>query len=317
MRYSNTETKEGSDLKFLQNLSQKKTMKIQFIFIACLLVIACRNSDTQVYQPQSMFTFPYNLSQPDTIYELPPVLKEISGLTINESGELACIQDEDGIVFFYDLINGSIRDRFLFAEAGDYEGIEIVGKTTYVLASNGTIYEIENLGKSTQNVITHLTFLNEKNDTEGLGFDASTNCLLIACKKKAGEGAFFKHQKAIYAFDLNTKTLETEPIILFSKQLLNDFIQANDLKQLSFDMDKKIPFNPSGIAVYNGFYFTIASSGKLLIAMDKTGNIQKMVRIEEELMPKPEGITFDKKGNLYFSTEGKDGKGKILVFKKK
>jgi uncharacterized protein YjiK len=79
-----------------------------------------------------------------------------------------------------------------------------------------------------------------------------------------------------------------------------------------------MPFNPSGIAMQNGLYFTIASAGKMLITMDKANEIQRIEKLDKDIMPKPEGITFDKNGNLFIASEGKkNGNGRILMFSQK
>jgi hypothetical protein len=265
------------------------------------------------------FAFPYDLSKPDEIHELPDILKEISALTIAPNGELACVQDEDGIIFFYNLDKKEITNRIIFGKPNDYEGLEFVGEIAYVLQSDGTIYEIENLGKIDQKVTTYDTYLNEKNDTEGLAYDAENNHLLIACKGKGTTAQMdYDDSKIVFAFNLATQKLADNPVIEFKKEALYDFIESNNLKKLSFKLNKKMPFNPSGIAMQNGFYFTIASVGKMLITTDKSGNIQYMEKLDKDLMPKPEGIVFDKNGNLFIASEGKkDGEGRILMFSPK
>lgn len=282
-----------------------------------MICFACEQDNTTIQNESLMFTFPYNLSEPDTIYELPPILKEISALSLSQDNELICLQDEDAVIFTYNLDSNIITNRFLFGKSNDFEGIEQVGETVYVLQSNGTIKEVNNLGKDNQETITHKTFLSGKNDAEGLGYDAETNSLLIACKGKAGESKVLKGKKAVYRFDLNTKTLETEPVLLFNKQTLYNYIESHDLKELSFKIKKKIPFNPSGIAMHNGFYYTIASYGNMLIATDRAGNIQHIVKINKTLLPKPEGITFDKNNRLIIASEAKSGNGRIAVFSPK
>lgn len=282
-----------------------------------MICFACEQDNTTIQNESLMFTFPYNLSEPDTIYELPPILKEISALSLSQDNELICLQDEDAVIFTYNLDSNIITNRFLFGKSNDFEGIEQVGETVYVLQSNGTIKEVNNLGKDNQETITHKTFLSGKNDAEGLGYDAETNSLLIACKGKAGESKVLKGKKAVYRFDLNTKTLETEPVLLFDKQTLYNYIESHDLKELSFKIKKKIPFNPSGIAMHNGFYYTIASYGNMLIATDRAGNIQHIVKINKTLLPKPEGITFDKNNRLIIASEAKSGNGRIAVFSPK
>ena len=45
----------------------------------------------------------YDFSKPTLNDELPPILHEISGLAIIDSTSIACIQDEDGILFIYNI----------------------------------------------------------------------------------------------------------------------------------------------------------------------------------------------------------------------
>ena len=48
--------------------------------------------------------------------------------------------DEDGIIFLYDLKKSEVQLAEQFGEKGDYEGVEVIGDTTYVLKSNGKVY---------------------------------------------------------------------------------------------------------------------------------------------------------------------------------
>ena len=75
-----------------------------------------------------------------------------------------------------------------------------------------------------------------------------------------------------------------------------------------------MPFNPSGIAVKDGFYYTIASIGNMLIVTDKVGNIRYVSPIGKGFLPKPEGIAFDKDNRLIIASEAKNGNGRIAVF---
>ena len=292
----------------------KLTRQILPLSMILLLFGSCgQYSNTSENQLVS-FNFPYNLQEPDIIYELPPVLDEISALSISNNNEVICLQDEDAVIFIYDLEANMITNRFLFGKSNDFEGVEVVDETIYVLESNGRINEINNLGQENQEVIVHKNFLSSKNNAEGLGYDAETNSLLIACKGKAGDGKRMEEKKAIYRFDLRTKTLEVEPIILFRKEDLYNYIEANNLNELSFKLKKKMPFNPSGIAVKDGFYYTIASIGNMLIVTDKVGNIRYVSPIGKGFLPKPEGIAFDKDNRLIIASEAKNGNGRIAVF---
>ena len=52
--------------------------------------------------------FEYNLSKPTKSFVLPTALNEISGITTLSQNEIACVQDEIGTIFIYDLTKEAI-----------------------------------------------------------------------------------------------------------------------------------------------------------------------------------------------------------------
>ena len=98
-------------------------------------------------------------------------------------GKLACIQDEDGIIFIYDLNKEAVVREIEFEDAGDYEGIEIVGNDIWILKSKGDLYRVKNwLDDQKRSVKKYETELSKKNDCEGFGLDPADSTILIACK---------------------------------------------------------------------------------------------------------------------------------------
>ena len=52
----------------------------------------------------------FDLSAPDKVYSLPATLYEVSGITEIDASTIACVQDENGIVFIHDIVkNETIR----------------------------------------------------------------------------------------------------------------------------------------------------------------------------------------------------------------
>ena len=78
-------------------------------------------------------------------WNLPVVLKEISGIAVMDSVRLACIQDEVGSIFIYNTATSGIQEVIPFATTGDYEGIAIVDNTFWVLRSDGKLFEVSTL----------------------------------------------------------------------------------------------------------------------------------------------------------------------------
>ena len=142
-------------------------------------------------------------------WELPAVLKEISGIAYLDNDRFACIQDEKGTIYIYNTGNNIIEKEIPFAGDYDFEGIAVVGSTAYALRSNGIVYEIQSYNTAPA-VKEYPTHLNSKQNVEGLCYDAAHNRLLLAIKGKEDEG---KSYKGIYGFDLVTKKLSLQPVI--------------------------------------------------------------------------------------------------------
>ena len=317
-------------------------MKKILFFITILFLYKCDPSDTATQKGQEVqevkktsvattnlettsdntFKFPYNLSKPDVELKLSKKLTEISGLSLTEDQEqFIAINDEQGKLFFLNKTEGKLLAEEKFHKKGDYEGIEAVGEKIYIAKHNGTIYEYVEATKGERPTPkAYNTFLNEKNDVEGLGYDASINSLLLACKGKAGKGLM--HQRAVYAFDLATKKLQAKPIYQITQTAINEYLEKNpdeELEHLVVSDKKDMVFSPSGIAIQpqTKNIYILSSVGKILLVLDKLGKkILTIQALEKKITKQPEGITFDKKGTLYISSEGRSGKGRIFHFKK-
>jgi hypothetical protein len=132
---------------------------------------------------QNPVSTPFDFDHPSSITKLPQKLHEISGITFYKKNELACVQDEKGVIYFYDIKKDKLRKSkdISFSNDKDYEGIANVEDTLFVLCSNGDISEIDASNDSSYS-LTYNTFLSKHNNTEGLCYDKQSNRLLIACK---------------------------------------------------------------------------------------------------------------------------------------
>ena len=271
---------------------------------------------------KSETVFPYNLNTPNARHKLPDKLVEISGLDYMGNGQVVCVNDEKGDVFVYDLTKGEVVAKVDFEKGGDYEGIEWADDKLYILRSDGDLYRVKKFNTEDQKTKKYETPLSTGNDAEGLAYDAVNNRLLVACKGSPGKEESLRGKKAVYAFNLETKEMAEEPAITIDLKNLRNWKGSNKVaetydKVSEFFTGTNITFNPSGIAVHpiSGYIYLIATSGKLLVVLNKAG---KEVLHIEKLAPatfkQPEGITFSETGNLIISNEGRGGKANILVF---
>lgn len=252
----------------------------------------------------------YTLNAPDDTYFLPYALAEISGLSFEAPGTLLAVQDEDGILYEFDLETKSIVNSWKFGKSGDYEGVELVGDSLFILKSNGDLLLIRRSDTLKHNSQKFKTALESKNDTEGLGYDPTRNALMIACK---ADGFKDKNNKEVALFDLNKMEMKDSPVFSISKKDLERFYEHN--RSADYEKDR-FQFNPSGIAFNpaDSLFYMIASVGKLMLALDRTGRIVNTYSIPATILGQPEGICFSPDGTLYLSSEGDGDKGYIVSY---
>ena len=286
-------------------------MRYTLLTLSTLVFFSCqpgKKKQAETAAPPVVNTpLSYDLANPTQRHKLPADLREISGLSYYKSGRLACVQDELGVVFIYDLAKKAVTDEHVFGNNGDYEGVEYVDKKLYIMRSDGELYEmtptdgVKTLGGSPE--MKHIKIdLPGRNgsgkvDMEGLGYDPKLNALLLATKD--GKGS----DKIIYYYSLPNKAL-------FKGLVLKQAdIQA-------FGSSTK-EFKPSGIAVHPNTrdYYVLSSAAHQLAILDPNGKVKSLVSLDKEALPQPEGICFAPDGTLYIASEGDGKKGIILEFK--
>ena len=204
----------------------------------------------------------------------------------------------------------NIVEQYTFGKDGDYEGVEMIEETAYVLKSNGDVYQF-NLSESI-NARKIETDLTRKNDAEGLGFHEDFMDLLIACKEDPGtKKVDIEKSRAIYRIDILEKDFKKKPKYLIDGKSYNKMLEQKDLSK-----KKHRPFKPSGVAVHpkSKDVFVIGTVGKMMVILNSEGEIKDLIPLDPELFWQPEGICFNPKGELFISSEGRGKKGYILKF---
>ncbi len=306
-------------------MQHKQIIILLTLFLLPLIDFSQDSGENLLFE-NANYDFPYQLDEPDKMWELPKILMEVSGLSFIDKYRLACVQDEKGNVYIFNLKSGEIEKKIDFADNGDYEGIEIIENDVWILKSNGTLHRVKDfLIETVPNVKKYPTALSGKNDAEGLTYDPINYKLLIACKGHPflddKEGKEFK---AIYSFDLKTKQIDLVPFLLIEMDTIKYYKNYNSMTRLGvellafFDSSKgDVSFQPSGIAIHpiSGNIFVLASVGNLLVVFSRDGEMLGMIELKSKYHPKPEGICFSPDGTLYIANEGGDyDKGTILKF---
>ncbi|WP_018628434.1 SdiA-regulated domain-containing protein [Niabella aurantiaca] len=272
------------------------------MLLFCLATIACRG--------QKEYTSPagYDLSHPETL-KMPAVLDEISGISFADGSDTVyAIQDESGTVFHFkpgdkDLVATK------FGKKGDYEDLSVWNDRLIVLRSDGSLYgfpvQETSLAKAV-NVKEWKKPLPE-GEYEALYANPATNEIVVLCKQCAAD----------------KKTGKVSGYIL--EQVKDSLTIKN-----RFAIDASAPgkgsskhkgaFKPSALTrnPQTGQWYILSSVNKLLVLADQNWQVTETHRLRPSLFSQPEGIAFDKEGNLFISNErGPDGNGAILKFERK
>lgn len=254
----------------------------------------------------------YNLSTPDNVYVLPQALNEISGITEVDESSIACVQDENGIIFIYNIKKNEITRQFYFASAGDYEDLARVDKNLFVLRSDEVLNEIIDFKSDKVRTVSYSTGIPGK-DNEGLCYDKKNNRLLIV-PKETSDDPDHKGKRSIYGFDLASKKIIKGPAFRFDLSTIEKFALENKLKVPMKNKKKgekgepDIKFRISALAIHPilNKLFLISGMEKLLFVFDMNGNIEYLEKLNPDLFAQPEGITFMNNGDMYISNEARN-----------
>jgi hypothetical protein len=247
----------------------------------------------------------YKLDQPEKFF-MPESLLEISGITFykGESDTVYAIQDEQGRLFRLAL--GQKRQyNAKFGKQSDYEDVTIVNGQALILKSNGSLFSFPFADATYEEVDSVKEWKNiiPKGEYEGMYGDEATGNLYIVCKNCPQD---------------NSKDLVSGYILHVGDSVYQTGTFQIDVDQIkSFTGKVKRGFRPSGLTKnpVTGEWFMVSAVNKLLVVTDSNWKIKQACILNGNTFNQPEGIAFDKKGNLYISNEGDDlSQGNILRF---
>jgi uncharacterized protein YjiK len=250
----------------------------------------------------------YDLSAPDK-FNMPESLFEISGIALNKANAdtIYAVQDEDGRL--YRLAWDKPKQlNVKFSKKGDYEDVTILKNQVYILKSNGSIYHFpltEAVFEEVEEMTEYKKIL-PKGEYEGMFADESTGQIYILCKKCAQDNAM--NRVTGYIFNP-----EKDP-----SRISGTFaVRVDEMQALTGKVERD--FRPSGLAknpLTNDWYI-ISAVNKRMIVTDSQWKVKEAYTLSGNTFIQPEGITFDRQGNLYISNEGDDlFSGNVLKFKK-
>lgn len=286
--------------------------------LLALFFISCGNSDKTIVSQDSIKR---ETIEPNggKLYLVPPELMEISGISFVNDSLLVAIQDEEGILYFYSIKEEAVTHKYEFWKGKDYEDLAVVGKDLWIVNSSGSLYELKNFEKGVVKPNIFKTVLTEENNIEGLAYDKLNNRLLLAVKDISFGGD--ESTKDIYAFDLKTKTLNTQAAYSIKLAEIEKFFQGDKIEEASKKILKAVGnqnlnkiFRTSALNFHpkTGELYVLSSLNNIIAVLDKNGAILRVLELDGKEFLQPEGLSFTSDGRLFVSNEGKGQQANII-----
>lgn len=238
----------------------------------------------------------YDFTQGEKVV-LPAALKEISGIAFYPESDslLMAVNDEQGKLFTIDFFEKSLLGKPKeFGKKGDYEDIAFFNGGWMVLESKGTLHWI--LPESGKKSAATFKVLPE-GEYEGLATFSDT--LFVLCKD---------------CKDDNNLEASIHKIVFASDSIIN--VGKEVLKGNKKDTGIEQKLLPSALALnpINNRWYILSHNNAWLMVTDRNFEILERVPLKRSLFVQPEGISFNSKGDMFISSEGKAGPGYIIKF---
>ncbi len=270
--------------------------------ILCLLLACTSNSHKKEKKeiPLASLFSGYDLKQFRQLV-LAEELNEISGIAYDSnSNTLVTVNDEEGKIFFLDLLTGQIKNMLKFAGKDDYEELFYGPDALWVMVSSGRFIKVKFSNRQVKETQPISFPVPTDGEFEAAWYEAGTGKVWIACKKCKGNTPYMvgADEKADGSTSFTTINLD------FS------MLPAGDGKP---------PFRASAACINprDGKVYMLSSPDKKILKMTTTGKVQEVIKLDPVVFKQPEGICFSSDGTLYISNEGAGGNATLLIFKPK
>lgn len=277
------------------------------LFAAAFL--ACRSNPAIEAQESAPALSDYDLaSGPEEQWRLPGRLREISGLAVTPDDRVFAHDDERGVIYEIDPVEGRLVKAFGLGDvtaSDDFEGLAVAGNRFYLVSSNGRLYESYE-GEDGERMLfnTYGTGAGRSCEIEGLAFEPTDRTLLLACKTsrdpELGESVH------IYRWSVDERAMASDSLIRISRAALTADLPGER-------------FSPSGIERHpiTGHYFIVAAREQAIAEIDRSGGVVSVTAFPDGAHRQAEGITFTADGSLLIADEGGSGRARLSRYERR
>lgn len=293
------------------------------LLLAALLPGACaQEPETPPPTAAPDAACPFDLSQPAHSWQLPDELRELSAIAVLDDHTIACVQDEAGAVFVFDLAQAAVRRVLPFAGRGDYEGLCRVGEQYFVLRSDGLLLQLElQPGGERLRLVGQHELRLPVVEFEGVAAAADGKQLWLAPKELGKRDKERRDERPLYRFDLATGRADPEPALCCSRPqviaaaerlsvVLPERTSAKGKERVLLEL----AFSDLAVRPATGDLFLLAGSDHLLLVLSPAGEVRSVQRLDAKLLPQPESLGFLPNGDLLVGSEGAGGRARLCRY---
>jgi len=271
------------------------------------VLAACGQGSASVEQAREGALREYAIALgPSRTVQVPPALKEISGLAATADGRYLGHNDEIALVYELDPEHGGVIKSFRLGEApeaADFEGIAVVGGRVFLMTSDGVLYSgPEGADRQSVPYEKQATGLGARCELEGLAFEPAGRILLIPCKRPHDRSR--EDSVVVFRWSVDRRALASPASIAIPRRELTRHLSGKD-------------FRPSAIERHpvSGTYFLLSANERALAEITPTGEIVAVRELPKEQHRQPEGIAFTPDLALVIADEGKES-GQLTVYRR-
>ena len=289
-----------------------KQRAIRMFLLFCCGVFSVTGGCREASASATPSPWGYDLADPKK-FVMSESLREISGIVLlaGNPDTMYAIEDETGKLYYFHLGDGKFPFR-RFGGHGDYEDVTILdNKEFVVLRSDGSLFVFptglvrdEGLVRDDRSAeVRSYEHILPAGEYEGL-FGDDSGRLIAMCKNCPIDD----QQKEVSVYVLKYGPDHALAIC--------DHFRVEVPADKLTSIHRNIKFHPSCVARHplTREWYIISSVNKVLIVLDERWKVKGMYALDPELFKQPEGLAFDRRGNMYISNEGGKGNANVLLF---
>ena len=242
----------------------------------------------------------------DARWELPDVLREISGLATMPDGRLFAHADERALIVELDVRRQRVAKTFAMGRQGvrgDFEGIAVVGDRFWLVTSDGILHEsAEGANGADVPFRTYDTGIGSQCEVEGLAYDPATAALMLACKTPRARA--LRGTVTVFSWSIQRRAL----------------VGRGGLRVRADSLARRAgvsTFSPSGIErdPTTGHWLIIAARERAIVEIAPDGRIVAAAALSRRGHGQAEGIAIAADRTLLIADEGAKRRGTLTTYR--